>query len=87
MEKVTISKTRYERLKKQAEAYKKFAADFYSFAMGDMVEEVVDDFKNTGIYTEGFLNDLEDGLKKSSYNKKYGNKAFAGRSKKVHQRA
>ncbi|MFH1030592.1 MAG: hypothetical protein V1770_05025 [bacterium] len=65
MDKITISKNRYERLKRQADAYKKFAADFYSLAMGDTVEEVVDDFKNTGIYTKGFLCDLEDGLKKS----------------------
>jgi len=36
----------------------------------DPIEEVINDFRKTNLYTKGFLADLEDGLKKSSYAKK-----------------
>ncbi|MFH1225951.1 MAG: hypothetical protein V1684_01525 [bacterium] len=35
------------------------------------INKVVADFKATNLYTKEFLTDLEDGLHKSSYAKKY----------------
>ncbi len=31
------------------------------------VEEVVDDFRKTGLYSEAFLKDLEEGLRETSF--------------------
>lgn len=75
MVKVTIPKAEYEQLKQQAEAYRRFAARLFELVIKAPVEEVVEDFRKTGLYTEEFLRDLESGLRKSSYTKKYGNKA------------
>jgi len=36
----------------------------------DEPDEVVNDFRKTGKYSEGFLKDLEEGLKKSKFLKK-----------------
>jgi hypothetical protein len=33
-------------------------------------QEIVEDFKKTRLYTAGFLKDLGDGLRKSSYGKR-----------------
>lgn len=70
MAKIEISKIEYERLKGQAEAYRKFAAKFFESILKSPVEEVVEDFRKAGLYTDGFLKDLESGLKKSSWAKK-----------------
>lgn len=75
-----IPKTEYEKLKKQATAYRKFAERFFGLLIKDPIEEVVEDFRRTDLYTEKFLKDLETGLKKSSYTKQYGNKASSGRA-------
>jgi hypothetical protein len=69
MASVTIPKTEYERLEKQAKAYRKFAARFFESVLEDAPENIVADFRETGLYTEDFLRDLEEGLKKSSLGK------------------
>ena len=51
MAKTTISKIKNKRFKKRANA----------------LEKAIKDFRETNIYTEEFLKDLKDGLKKSSY--------------------
>lgn len=79
MAKVTIPKTEYEQLKQQAEAYRRFVVQLFELVIKSPVEEVVEDFRKTGLYTEEFLRDLESGLRKSSYAKKYGNKAVKRR--------
>ena len=74
MVKVAVPKTEYEKLKRQATAYRRFAEKFFESVIKDPIEEVVEDFRKTDLYTEEFLKDLENGLRKSSYAKKYGNK-------------
>lgn len=68
---VTIPQTEYLRLAQQANAYQKITASLFEFVIKDPTQEVVADFKKTNLYTEGFLNDLEDGLRKSSYRKNH----------------
>ena len=51
MTKIIASKIKYKEFKKRASALK----------------EVVKDFREANFYTEEFLKDLKDGLKKSSY--------------------
>lgn len=80
MAQVTLPKTEYEQLKRQAEAYRKFAARIFELAIRDPIEEVVKDFRRTNLYTKGFLKDLESGLRKSSYAKQYGNQTARKRS-------
>lgn len=70
MNKVTISKTEYLKLQKQAESYRKLASRVFEYMIKDSVVDVVEDFKKTGLYTAGFLKDLKSGLGKSSYGKK-----------------
>ncbi len=84
---VTVSKVKYEQLKRQAEAYRRFAAEFFKSAVHDSLHDVVEDFRKTKLYTEDFLQDLEVGLRKSSYMKGHGNKTFAPRSRKISSRA
>jgi len=67
MVKVTISKTEYTRLRRQAAAYKKLTARFFEAVVKDSILEVVEDFHKTNLYSKGFLRDLESGLRKSSY--------------------
>ncbi|MDP3948831.1 MAG: hypothetical protein Q8Q17_02690 [bacterium] len=69
MNKITISKTEYLKLRKQAEGYQKFASRLFESVIKDPIQEVVEDFRGTSLYTEAFLKDLEDGLQKSSYGK------------------
>ncbi len=70
MDKITISKTEYLRLKQQSAAYKRLASNFFQSMPKDSIETVVDDFRKTNLYSEEFLEDLESGLKRSSYAKK-----------------
>lgn len=72
-EAVTLPKSEYLRLKNQAQAYRALASQVFAMPLEDSVEGVVADFKATGLYTEDFLTDLEDGLRKSSYSKRYAN--------------
>jgi hypothetical protein len=50
MVKVTISKTEYEQMKREAAAYRRFAARFFESVIKSPVEEVVEDFRKTGLY-------------------------------------
>ena len=68
---VTLPKQDYLRLKQEAEAYRSMAAKVFELPLRDPVDEVVADFRATDLYTDKFLTDLEDGLRKSSYAKKY----------------
>lgn len=67
METITISKSEYKRLLSAEKAYKKIAGQIYKTVIESDVKDVVSDFKKTKLYTEDFLTDLEDGLKKSTY--------------------
>ena len=71
MSKVVISKEEYKKLKKYSEAYKKLASRFFEAAVKDPIEDTVTEFRRTGLYTKEFLNDLEKGLRKSSYSTKW----------------
>lgn len=79
---VTIPKITYERLKRHAEAYRRFAANFFEAAIRDPIGEITDDFRKTTLYTEEFLNDLEAGLRKSSLGKDHGHRTVANGSRK-----
>jgi len=67
MNTVTIPKKEYQKLKSQASAYRKMAKSLFSAVVKDPISEVAEDFKVTGLYSKGFLKDLETGLRKSSY--------------------
>ena len=69
MSEITISKEEYKKLKQQAKAYKKLTGSLFEFVIRDQVEDVVKDFRKTNLYTNEFIKELEDGLRKSSYNK------------------
>lgn len=77
---VIISRQDYLNLKQEAEAYRSMVAKVFELPLRDPVEEVVADFQATGLYTDEFLADLEDGLHKSSYSKKHAHQT----SKKKH---
>ena len=66
METITIPKSEYKKLLSRAKAYEKLAGSIFENAIKDPVNEIVSDFKNTNLYTDVFLKDLKDGLKKSS---------------------
>ena len=70
MNKITISKQEYIKLRRQAESYRKLAGRVFELIVKDSPQEVVEDFRKTHLYTEAFLKDLEGGLHKSSYGKK-----------------
>lgn len=69
MANVSLPETEYRKLKKQSQAYRRFAARFFELIIKDPIKEVVDDFQKTNLYTKEFLEDLESGLRKSSYAK------------------
>ncbi len=77
---VTIPKAEYTRLKREAEAYRRFSVQFFQTAIQEPVKDVVEDFRKTNLYSEKFLVDLEDGLRKSSYAKSHGIKSASKRS-------
>lgn len=70
---IALPKQEYLHLKQQAQAYRIMAARMFELPLRDPVDEVVADFRATDLYTDEFLLDLEDGLRKSSYAKKYAN--------------
>ncbi|MFZ1320648.1 MAG: hypothetical protein WAT71_03750 [Ignavibacteria bacterium] len=70
METITISKSEYKKLVAKSKAYEKLAKSVFEDAIKDPVNEIVSDFKQTNLYTDEFLSDLEDGLNKSSLYKK-----------------
>lgn len=67
MNKVAIPKNEYKTLRRQANAYKKLMGKLFEEVIRDPVKEVVEDFRRTDLYAKEFLQDLEDGLRKSSY--------------------
>ena len=84
---VTVPRAEYEQLKRQADAYRRFAVQFFTAPLQDPINEVVKDFRNTDLYTDEFLNDLESGLRKSSYVKKYEIKSVKKRPRRSVGRA
>lgn len=77
---IRVPKEDYQRLARQAKAYRAFAARFFESVIRDPVEDVMEEFRMTGLYTDAFLHDLESGLRKSSYAKRHGTPATARRS-------
>ena len=67
---VTIPKKEYVRLKRKASAYQKIVGSFFQSVVRDPIEDVVTDFRKTAIYTDEFLKDLGNGLRKSSWGKR-----------------
>lgn len=63
---ITVQQDEYEQLKRQAAAYKQLVARFFESVTEGSVEEIIQDFRKSGEYTDEFLTDLEAGLKKSS---------------------
>ena len=74
-EAVTLPKQEYLRLKQQAQAYRSLATQLFELPLRDTVGEVVADFRDTNLYVDEFLTDLENGLRKSAYAKKYAHQA------------
>ena len=74
-EAITLPKQEYLRLKQQAQAYRSLAAQLFELPLRDTVGEVAADFRDANIYSDEFLTDLENGLRKSSYAKKYAHQA------------
>lgn len=69
---VTLPRQEYLRLKQQAQAYRSMVAKLFELPLRDPIDEVTADFRDANLYTDDFLTDLEDGLRKSSYTKKHG---------------
>lgn len=69
MTEITISKKEYIQLKSQSQAYRKVATKLFSAVVKNSIEDVVADFRKTNLYTNNFLFDLENGLRRSSYGK------------------
>jgi len=63
---ITLPKKEYWRLNRKAKAYEVLAASFFELPLKGDIREIADNFRKTGLYTEDFLKDLEEGLKKSS---------------------
>ena len=83
MSTVTLQKTEYEQLKRfkqQMREYQKITARLFELVREDPAEAVVHDFRKTNLYTEAFLNDLEGGLRKSSYTRRHAHKTNPKRS-------
>lgn len=68
---VTLPKQEYLRLKQQAQAYRAMVTKLFELPLRDPIDEVMADFCDTDLYSDDFLTDLEKGLRKSSYSKKY----------------
>ena len=67
METITIPISEYELLKSQAQIYRLIASDFFKTIGDDNLKNLISEFKDTNLYTDDFLLDLENGLTKSSY--------------------
>lgn len=84
---ITLSQKEYQKLKNQARAFQEAAARFFASAIGDSVDDIVQDFQSTDLYSKPFLHDLEQGLKKSSYRTSYAPRANSQRSRSLHKKA
>lgn len=78
MNTITIPKTEYKKLEQEAMAYRKFAEKLFESIIKSPIEEIVEDFQKTGLYSKRFLQDLESGLQKSSL-AKHGNRTIEAR--------
>lgn len=67
---ITIPKTEYQQLKRQALTLRRFYVKIFQSALRDPIDEVMADFEKTDLYTPEFLRDLEQGLRQSSYAKR-----------------
>ena len=74
MDTVTISKTKYETLKREIAAYRKIASAagvrLFQSPPTRNAKEVITAMKETGRYSKKFLDSLSKGLARSSYFKK-----------------
>jgi len=68
-ENVSLPKIEYLRLKRRATAYQRLMRQVFESSLKDPIDEVVEDFRESNLYEDGFLRDLESGLRKSSYGK------------------
>ncbi|OGI60868.1 hypothetical protein A2641_01845 [Candidatus Nomurabacteria bacterium RIFCSPHIGHO2_01_FULL_37_25] len=62
MNTITIPKTKYQAIVRQANAYRKLASNFASQMIETPIKVVVGNFNATEKYSQAFLDDLEDGL-------------------------
>ena len=83
---VTIPKTKYDQLKRQAQAYRRFATNVFEAVVRDPIGEITDDFRKSALYTEEFLHDLDAGLHKSSLMKRHANRNIKARYQRVSRR-
>lgn len=67
MEKVTIPKERFERLLLIEEAYTKLSKIVLDSYTENLIAPIIKDFEDTGLYSKEFINDLREGLSKSTY--------------------
>lgn len=67
MDTITIPKKEYKKLLSQAKAYQKLTNGFFENVVKDPVDDVINDFKKNGLYSNEFLKELGNGLRKSTY--------------------
>ena len=60
IEEITIPKQEYLKLRNQSEAFNKLKSAVFESVLSDPIAEVVEDFFNTNLYSEDFINDLEN---------------------------
>ena len=74
MSTVTITKTQYEGLRRQAEAYRQIVvaagSDLFNPPPTRDPRKVIAEFRKTKRYSKEFLDSLKKGLKRSSYFRK-----------------
>lgn len=70
MNTIILPRQEYETLRKKARAYEELAGLFFKKTRVDSMDDVVSDFRKTGLYSEEFLFDLKTGLEQSSRSKK-----------------
>lgn len=64
---ITVPQTEYDKLTRQAKAYRSLAAHIFEGMLQGPIEDIVADFREIGLYSEEFIHDLESGLRKSSH--------------------
>lgn len=71
---ISLSEGEYRRLRQESQAYRTLAARVFEIPLRDPIEDVVSDFRATELYSDQFLSDLEEGLRKSSYAHRHADK-------------
>jgi predicted transcriptional regulator len=64
MSRITISKTEYSKLRKESKAYQDLMVGLFEQIIKNPIENIVDDFRASNIYSKKFITDLESGLRK-----------------------